>query len=55
MAAISRYMELTIEPVQQVSGRGPQPGVQRVTSSHRRLPGGGGPLAAEWTGGGREA
>lgn len=24
MAAISRYMELTIEPVQQVSGRSPE-------------------------------
>lgn len=50
MAAISRYMELTIEPVQQVSGRGPQAGVQRVTSSPGRLPGGGDLLVVEKAG-----
>ena len=41
MAAISRYMELTIEPVQQVSGREPQPGAQK---------GGGWPWEASWRG-----
>ena len=37
MAAISRYMELTIEPVQQASGCELPLGAQRLGGSHGRL------------------
>ena len=40
MAAISRYMELTIEPVQQVNGRELQLGARKGGGSHGRLLGG---------------